>query len=1137
MLTGIALLVPFVIHSYRGAQPEIEKNPKKPTTTAIAHERTPVVFQDKTIQWQLFHEHRQESKSVSDIKDVLGPGLCIGDIDGDYLDDAVFVTGSGSTRTYGKKSWWLNHKNVTIYLNRGDHFELQSFDIDLSSSVATMGCLLADLNLDGLNDLVISSFKGSFLFKNLGQGFQEVPSFAKVAHRHWSTGITITDANNDGKPDLYLNHYLRYQKNQNTLELGSGFNIGGARHFDPSLYDGQVNQLLINKGHFEFEDQSKLFFDVNEQDRSLSTLAQDLNADGLEDLLVLNDQGNHARLYLKQASGKYTESDNLNSPFRLMATSYASTNRKGDLLVSRPSGLGLSYFEPEAGATSRYLDTAWLRAINKTERLTNSYWGSAIADFNLDGREDLFITTGLRSSDNYAHKRSIQQRDLILIQNDKGFVADATIEMDRYSAGRSVGTADFNMDGKADVLIANNNAAAKLMMNESETPHPWIALKSISPISTLFELKQKNLQSSISLKTSALFLGSQSSFQIIPLASEDKLEIVVQGKSYTLTPRAHYVFNNHDFVEVRKPKVEADAVKQNESLFLTKARIFRILQQGVGKLKHSDVEQIEQAIEVNPNFASYILQLPPKIELLHLYLKWIDHTHLSDAAWSNIKALESDTSIEYLIARLPQLNTQAFCDMSEVFTFWFDEEEAAIKTKYLAVPFFIRALQEQDPVRVACAANALGASEHLTASLSLIESYPTVSAPEAKMAIIRAAGLVRQRNIENHLLQIFKSEDAPRVKVEAAIAINRLDRGLGDELIKDYAENIHPSHLLTLLSSIDQAGVNVHFQPKTKAALIARLKPFKNQLSTSLHTLQADQQILAADYLELSVPPKQILSALSSDSNEHSNADMSFHRKLNQQLEKITDLSEDDAILFFSHAKWNTLPDAFKQQALSAIRDTSYRKLLSANGMVERAFGSLKHASVNKTSTAFNFLKEQPSQQALSLCDVFQAPQQIPSSVNTDFLSSEPIYLALQTATLIKHRQKAPDRSTMSDWISRQSEESLTQFFGCIAQMDFTNSEISSLAVWLLGLPEESEIYKQQWLLSSWAKNKSIQIVQSGISNRLKQKHLPFAERVLNDITPAELDPSWLSLMGQYREDSEIYQFAHILNHGQLTQR
>jgi hypothetical protein len=98
-------------------------------------------------------------------------------------------------------------------------------------------------------------------------------------------------------------------------------------------------------------------------------------------------------------------------------------------------------------------------------------FGITAADFDGDGAEDLFL------AQNYFHTdadtgRYASGRGLVLLGDNKGeFTALAGDEsgLSLFAEQRGSACADFNGDGRTDLLVAQNNAPLKLYLNQDSS--------------------------------------------------------------------------------------------------------------------------------------------------------------------------------------------------------------------------------------------------------------------------------------------------------------------------------------------------------------------------------------------------------------------------------------------------------------------------------------------------------------------------------------------------------------------------------------------------------------------------------------------------------------------------------------------
>lgn len=230
----------------------------------------------------------------------------------------------------------------------------------------------ADFNNDGLSDLFFASNQGqNTLYINQGSlRFKDVTADAGIpADRAWSTGVSVTDINNDGLLDIYVSRVGKFRnligKNQllicqgidkngvpsfidKAAELGvdfSGFSTQAA--FIDFDMDGDMDLFLLNhsiheNGNFQprsvfagtshptagnrlFRNDGEKFTDVTKQAGISSTaigyglgiVVSDINLDGYPDVYIGNDFHENDYLYINQRNGTFRD----NSDSSLMHTS------------------------------------------------------------------------------------------------------------------------------------------------------------------------------------------------------------------------------------------------------------------------------------------------------------------------------------------------------------------------------------------------------------------------------------------------------------------------------------------------------------------------------------------------------------------------------------------------------------------------------------------------------------------------------------------------------------------------------------------------------------------------------------------------------------------------------------------------
>ncbi len=111
-------------------------------------------------------------------------------------------------------------------------------------------------------------------------------------------------------------------------------------------------------------------------------------------------------------------------------------------------------------------------------------WGTAIADFDLDGHADILVTNGSTLEKRDDKKFLIAEHPFLFWNDGKSFHevrAQAGQEFDALYSGRGLAVADFDLDGDLDVAINVNRGAPLLYRNDSESSHHAISVRLEAP--------------------------------------------------------------------------------------------------------------------------------------------------------------------------------------------------------------------------------------------------------------------------------------------------------------------------------------------------------------------------------------------------------------------------------------------------------------------------------------------------------------------------------------------------------------------------------------------------------------------------------------------------------------------------------
>uniref|UniRef100_A0A7C2P3W5 CRTAC1 family protein n=1 Tax=Schlesneria paludicola TaxID=360056 RepID=A0A7C2P3W5_9PLAN len=336
------------------------------------------------------------------------------------------------------------------------------------------GVSVGDFDDDGFDDVYVCNVGPDRLYHNCGDGtFQEISAAAGIDNPVWSSSAAWGDLDADGDLDLYVCNYLDYDP-WHPIACLSQDGQPGICH--PEEVDAVLNKCYLNQGDGTFRNIADERGLNGPDGKSLGVVIADLNGDRRPDVYVANDTtANH--LFVNLGDGRYEE--------RAIALGCAISGQ-GHYQASMGIGFG-DYDEngyPDLYCTHFTKDSNTLYAnygpagFEDTTRKTDLHlptlnylaFGTVMADFDYNGRQDLFVANG--HIDDW-RKRSgdlwYMPPQLFTFNGMKwtecGKSAGGYFEKEWL--GRAVASADYDDDGDLDLLVAHQNAAAGLLRNDS----------------------------------------------------------------------------------------------------------------------------------------------------------------------------------------------------------------------------------------------------------------------------------------------------------------------------------------------------------------------------------------------------------------------------------------------------------------------------------------------------------------------------------------------------------------------------------------------------------------------------------------------------------------------------------------------
>lgn len=487
-----------------------------------------------------------------------GSGVAAGDIDGDGLVDLYFAGLGESNRLYknlggmrfkditdqagvAHKGYYSTgvvfadvngdrdldllvtsmHRENVLYTNDGNgKFELKE-DSGLGPAKGSMTMVLADIDGDLDLDLYIANYKE-----------KTVKDLYTTEELEW---------------DNILNEPYNEQKQAGPYTLAPPFDrhyelfLTHDNNFAGAAETGKEDELYINRGGtFEkITDTQKVFLNEHgepyglQPDWGLTAKFQDLNGDGLPDLYVCNDFFTKDRIWINQGGGifKAIEWQAIrNMSFACMGVDFSDINRDGllDIFTTEmlspehnrrlqqvgsndplPIRIGQVKSLPTYNRNSMYLKRAdntysEISYLSGTEA-TGWSWDATFMDVNLDGYEDLLVSTGYlygildidaqmemirrgRNMDEHftEYLREAPPLDLpnrILMNNGDLTFQEKSLEwgFGETDISQGMAVADLNNDGAPDVIFNRMNREAAVYQNTTRAPRIAVRLRGRPP--------------------------------------------------------------------------------------------------------------------------------------------------------------------------------------------------------------------------------------------------------------------------------------------------------------------------------------------------------------------------------------------------------------------------------------------------------------------------------------------------------------------------------------------------------------------------------------------------------------------------------------------------------------------------------
>jgi hypothetical protein len=387
-----------------------------------------------------------------------------------------------------------------LYRNQGD-----GTFVDVTARVGLLvpgygqGVAVGDYDQDGYPDLFVTTFGGGYLFHNEpddsgGRRFRDVTRRAGIALDGWCTSCAFGDVHGHGQLDLFVCRYVAVDLDHYPECLEKGRLTPVRMTCGPRDFPGSRSVLFRNNGDGTFTDVSDQA-GLEPEGKGLGVVILDLDDDARADIFVGNDEmPNH---HYRNLGGGRLESVGVGSG---TAATYRGQPmgsmgvEAGDLTGGGRPDLFVTTFYHEGTVLFRNHGNNFFTDVSQSAgMLAPSWdkvgWGTGLFDPDNDGNLDLYVANGhlYRNAEELSRLKengmpnSFPQLAQLFLGDGRGHFREASRTAGAYFAtphpGRGAALADYDNDGRTDLVVTHVGGAPALLRNVTETPHHWLRLE------------------------------------------------------------------------------------------------------------------------------------------------------------------------------------------------------------------------------------------------------------------------------------------------------------------------------------------------------------------------------------------------------------------------------------------------------------------------------------------------------------------------------------------------------------------------------------------------------------------------------------------------------------------------------------